>query len=375
MREEKTQLYKLSKRGAVLSFLVIAREIEDGAVLITRKGQAGGTEQEDIEPQYPKSVGKANETTPWAQSIIMYNSKISKLGDKGYKRVPLINPTVRGIYDYLLPLDGTDINGRYLPQLAQKDVSKITYSGDLQKKFDGVRSHHDPKGSMPWRSRRGKEFSHIGHLTPQIPHLPRGWELDGELYCHGRSLQQIVSMIKREQEANLQIGYRNYDIMGTGMPWKYRKVELRKIWEDSGPQIKAVLSYPVHSHEQMIELFLRFKKQGYEGAIWRDPEGFYEYNTRSWGMIKVKNYEEEEFEIVDVEEATGRDAGTAIFICITKDGQEFNCRPMGTREVRREYLDDFDEKCLGKMLTVRFQNYTDKGIPFHHRGVIIRDYE
>jgi len=374
-RENRTQLYKLSKRGAVLSFLVIAREIEDGAVLITRKGQVGGTEQEDIEPIYPKNVGRANETTPWSQAILMYNSKISKLGDKGYKIVPLTNPTVQEIADYLEPLDGTDINGNWLPQLAEKDTSKIILPGDLQKKFDGMRAIHSQTLRINWRSRKGKELSHIDHLTSQIPKLPKGWELDGELYCHGKSLQQIVSMVKREQEANLQINFRNYDIIGTGLPWKLRKKELRKIWADSGPQIQAVLTYPVRTHERMMELFHRFKAQGYEGAIWRDPEGFYECGTRSWGMIKIKSYMEEEFELVDVEEATGRDQGTAIFHCITKDGQEFNVRPMGSRKVRREYLQNFWEKYLGKMLTVRFQNYTDKGVPFHHRGVVIRDYE
>ena len=85
MKEEKTTLFKLGKRGEIRQFIVIARQIEDGAVLIARASQLGGKEIETIEPQYPKNVGSSNQTNPYQQALIMYRSKIGKLKDKGYK--------------------------------------------------------------------------------------------------------------------------------------------------------------------------------------------------------------------------------------------------------------------------------------------------
>jgi DNA ligase-1 len=380
--ERRTLLFKLNRRGGVQEFEVIAREIEAGAVLITRKGIVGGAIQEDIEPQYPKNVGRANETTPWQQALIMADSKVSKLGDKGYKVYPDY-PPMKQLIEELEALEGTDINGNLIPMRAKAEMKLIEECleeygyGYLQRKFDGVRAvtrkdstHHDI------RSRNGKFWEYLDHILEDLPNLPDGWQYDGEMYHHDRSLQQIVSMVKREQEANKEIQYRVYDLMGTGLPYKERKKRLARILRFRGDSIKKVKTYKVHSMEEVTELFSQFKAEGYEGAMFRTPEDLYDPGGfRSNFLIKVKDFLEEEFEIIGVEEATGRDEGTAIFVCKTDDGQEFNVRPMGTRELRKDYLENFEEKYLGKMLTVRFQQWTDDGKPFHHRGVIIRDYE
>lgn len=385
--EEITTLFKLSKRGSILHFEVIARRIEDGAVLITRKGILGGTMQEDIKPMYPKNVGRANETTPWQQTKIMYESKILDLRDKSYKIIPSWDEmTTKDIIQYLIPTRGTDYMGRLRPQLAQKDIEKITLPGYLQRKFDGMRCKTNWENSTDgsnvghtW-SKYGRPLLNLQHIIDDLEPLPSGWFYDGELYHHDRSLQQIVSMVKTASPENLKIQYRVYDLIGTGLPYKKRKKVLRRYLRGAGPAIHRVKTYKVHTWEEIDALFKRFKEEGYEGAMWRDPDGPYESGERSWHMIKVKDFMESEFEIVDVEEATGRDAGTALFVCITGDdhpkpGVEFNVRPMGTREERADYLDNFYEKCEGEMLTVRFQSWTDDGKPFHHRGVIIRNYE
>lgn len=375
VNEQTTTLYKLSKTGSILHFEVIGRAIEDGAVLITRKGKLGGAMQEDIEPMYPKNVGRANETTPWQQCQIMTASKIGKLGDKGYKIISDPNVTIAWLQQYLTSLYGTDINGNLLPMLAQKDTEKIKLPGYLQRKYDGVRNLMNRLLEHAMRSRRGKFFHNLEHIVNDLPNLPVGWEYDGELYHHDRSLQQIVSMIKTKSPKNLEIQYRVYDIMNSGLPYKERKKYLRKILtRKAGPSVHYVPTYWVETWDEIDTYFKLFREEGYEGAMWRDPNSLYEAGERSWGLIKIKDFEEEDFEIIAVNEATGRDAGTALFQCITEDGVEFDCRPMGTRAKRREYL-EHAEDLIGEMLTVRFQAWTDRGSPFHQRGVIIRDYE
>lgn len=373
MKETLTTLFKLSKTGKILQFEVISNEIEDGATLTTRKGQIDGATQEDIEPMYPKNVGRANETTPWGQCQIMHDSKVNKLKDKGYKIMIVDDDLdILELRAFLEKLEGTDANGNYLPMLAQKDINKIKDNGYIQRKLDGVRCEAN---LSTLRSRRGKYFEHLDHILEDVKgQLPKGYELDGELYCHGKSLQQIVSMVKRDHPENKKIKIRVYDILGTGQPYKIRKKILARILKKCGKSIKRVKTYKYVNAEQMWDLFHKFREQGYEGAMWRDANGLYEYGIRSWGLIKIKDFDEGEFEIVGANEATGRDAGTAVFIMKTDKGLEFDCRPMGTREIRRGYLENIED-LIGEMGTVRHQGWTDAGKPFHARMVVIRDYE
>lgn len=366
--EKEITLFKLSKTGKLQEFTVIAREVEDGAVLITRKGYVDGALQEDIEPMYPKNVGRANETEPYDQALIMLNSKVNKLYDKGYKLVEE-GVTYGEIISILTQARGTDVNGKYLPMLAQKDVNKIHYPGYCQRKYDGVRCIGT---SLELRSRRGKVFNTLIHLRSSLPSLPAGWEFDGELYHHDKSLQQIVSMVKREQPSNKEIIYRIYDIIAPGVPYNRRKKYLSGL--EFGPGIQLVETYRINDGEEMMGMFNQFLEEGYEGLMWRDPKAVYGVGERSWGLIKVKDVLEEEFEIIGMEEATGRDAGTAIFVMQTEDGVVFKARPMGSRGLRAKYLQEV-ESIKGEMATVRFQQWTDEGKPFHGRVVNIRDYE
>ena len=91
-------------------------------------------------------------------------------------------------------------------------------------------------------------------------------------------------------------------------------------------------------------------------------------------MIKYKEFVDDEFDIIDVVEATGRDAGTAVFVCVTKDGKKFNVKPKGDKKLRSEYFSN-REKYINKKLTVKYQGLSDDGIPRFPSGITIRDYE
>ena len=63
-----------------------------------------------------------------------------------------------------------------------------------------------------------------------------------------------------------------------------------------------------------------------------------------------------------------------MFVCKTSDGSKFNVRCKGTDESRREQWKN-RKSYVGQMLTVRFQNYSDDGIPVFPVGITVRDYE
>jgi len=106
----------------------------------------------------------------------------------------------------------------------------------------------------------------------------------------------------------------------------------------------------------------------------RVAESPYLLNKRSSQCIKYKKMMTEEFEIVGAEEAEGKDRGTPIWICETKDGDTFKARPKGTMESRRELWKNRG-KLMGEMLTVQFQGLTQDGVPRFPVALAVRNYE
>ena len=73
-------------------------------------------------------------------------------------------------------------------------------------------------------------------------------------------------------------------------------------------------------------------------------------------------------------EGVGRDKGCVTFRCKMNGGIEFDVKPMGTVKQRKAWFKDI-KSLVGKMCTVRFQEYTKDNVPFHGRVIAIRDYE
>jgi DNA ligase-1 len=142
---------------------------------------------------------------------------------------------------------------------------------------------------------------------------------------------------------------------------------------NSGP-IKVSQSRICNSFDDIKKYHDECVEEGYEGIIIRNPNGVYEFGFRSNDLIKYKEFIDSEFIIIDVVEATGRDAGTAVFVCVTEDGKVFNVKPKGSKKLRTEYFTN-KENYINKKLTVRYQGLSDDGIPRFPSGVVVRDYE
>jgi hypothetical protein len=115
-------------------------------------------------------------------------------------------------------------------------------------------------------------------------------------------------------------------------------------------------------------------EEGHEGTMIRDKDSVYEVGQRSNYLLKFKDFQTEEYEIIGANTGQGRDANAVVWICKTKDGQQFTARPEGTIAQRENDYKNH-EKFIGKMLTVRFQNLTALGVPRFPVGVTVRDYE
>lgn len=323
-----------------------------------------------------KNIGKANETTPREQAISEMQSTLRKQQDKGYWNVGEERPESAALLA--------------LPMLAHKFKERhhnIKWPAYIQPKLDGVRMLMD--GEKAW-TRGGKL-----HIPECVQHLmfrlPEGVVLDGELMLDPLhyTFQQTVSAIKKfDPELSPKLEYHVYDIMGE-MDFTDRMALLHKLLRERGvpERVGEVPTQFVSSAEAMWKAHEYFTAKGYEGTMVRNAKGAYTVGFRSADLQKVKNFEDNEFTIVDVIEGTALFEGTAIFICAswdevpTPDGNvrkvtpgTFKAVPKVTLETRKQMWQE-RESLIGKKLTVRHQGWTDDGKPRGPVAIAVRDYE
>ncbi len=74
------------------------------------------------------------------------------------------------------------------------------------------------------------------------------------------------------------------------------------------------------------------------------------------------------------EEASGKDAGTVIWVLETPTGDQFRARPKGTMAERTTMFQNAPSY-IGKQMTVQYFGLTDAGIPRFPIAIALRDYE
>jgi hypothetical protein len=277
-----------------------------------------------------------------------------------------------------------------LPMLAKKpEKGKIVYPCYVQPKFNGVCNLAElMRTGCPdtifHHSRRGNLFQTLAHLDNWVEKFNAPAPLHGELYVHGWSLQKIRSYTQKIKPDQERLEYWLYDMADPEIPFNERMKSLQStgnIIHRTFPECPIHISptFVVVDYDQAKEYHDRFVADGYEGAMLKNMNGLYMFQYNSDDIEKMKGFKSDEFEIVGGKEGVGTDAGCVIYRCKTKDGKEFSARPKGTVEDRQQMLRELPEN-IGQMLTVRFAEYSDEGVPQHTVGVpveaeAVRDYE
>lgn len=373
----------------------------NGYVIRRFTSQYGGkiTTQPIILVDKGKGIGKARRTVS-EQAKLEYDSRVNKYMDKGYKKLPKsIDLYTKEELDALLPEETTDSEGNLKPMLA-KDFHDVATSvlekqwWYASRKIDGVRCLMFVRdGEIHTSSRGGKNYdSSTYHITcnPKLKKFMLDNPtliLDGELYIHGYSLQTLsgLARLKKETDKCDELQYYIYDVVDTNKTFEERleildhiKDELQldfepnKTFEDGDLQIQMVPHVKVEGWVQIKKTHDSYVKEGFEGAVIRRPDKKYGVNKRTNDMVKVKEYQDGEFEIIGFSE--GLRPEDMVFVCVTEDGKEFEAKPVGPRELKHEYLERIDE-IIGKMATVKYFSFSDGGTPTQPVLKCIRDYE
>lgn len=384
-------LYKRSKTGKIVywSIRVIPRfNNGNGGYSINKETGQLGTES-PVEHDELITVGKQKRSAE-EQAHFMALSDWKKKKDEGYKTLRESmgdNPTAEDAIDFgfgnvqillerNLPASNTDAAGNVKPMLAH-DVEKkkhtIKYPVFIQPKLDGVRClAHVYDDGVKLYSRQGKEFAGMQHIKSDLMAFPNGI-YDGELYTQDLTFQEIVSAVKAEKENSKKVQYHIYDII-TPQPYKDRFIELLSVFDkvEQPSSLKIVQTNTVDKWEMVINFHNVWVKHGYEGAILRDPNAYYEH-ARSNGLLKVKQFDEEEFDFVEWIQGQRDEDLIAVLLTNTRKGgerDEFRAKMMGTVE-QKELM----KVTKPSKITTKFFGLTTDGIPRFPIGKSIRDYE
>ncbi len=199
--------------------------------------------------------------------------------------------------------------------------------------------------------------------------------LDGEIYVHGWSLQKIsgTCRLKTWEERCSKLEFWIFDYIDVDKSFNNRLdflVDLSINEFANHPKIKVVEHEYVEGWTKIKKLHDKYVNEGFEGLVLRKPTGNYEPGKRNSSWIKVKDHLTEEFEIIGCTENLRPE--DMCFTLKTKEGKVFDAKPVGTREVREEYLENIEEY-IGKMATVHFFSWTDDKKPQQPRLKCIRE--
>jgi DNA ligase-1 len=122
--------------------------------------------------------------------------------------------------------------------------------------------------------------------------------------------------------------------------------------------VVVVPTFEVNSREEVDKYFDMFRKDGYEGAIIR-TDAPYEHK-RSKNLLKYKEFQDDEFEIVDVNIGKNQTIAESFTIRLKND-KLCNATLAFPDEVCKEILEN-KENYIGKMATVCYFGITNDGL-------------
>ena len=356
-------LYGTEKSGKTKIWNASIEKKENVSIVTIEYGQIDGKKQVAVrEYTSGKNIGKKNETTHYAQAVSETERKWTDKKEKeGYSE------------------HTNERSDKIFPMLASKYNPKRSYPCFVQPKLDGLRCIMYLKDKVVAQSRCGSFFESVEHITaslaPFFKSHPR-IALDGELYTKEIPFEVLAGIIKKkkispeDREKLSLVKYHVYDMIDLEkeLPFNERCEFIQGL---AFPNVEIVETVKIESVDEFKRMFSVYIED-YEGIMLRNINGMYRQGFRSNDLQKYKEFQEEEYTIVGYQQGSGRDQGTVIWTCKNEEGREFHVRPKGTVEFRKEMYKKGDE-CIGKKLTVIFQELSELRIPRFPVGKAIRD--
>lgn len=349
-----TRLFKLASNGKDIQVWEIHTDVNR---FWTVSGKQGGKMTERGETQCPPKAGRSQEE----QLALQVNRKIEDKKTGKY---------VENINDVHEADDNLPAYSAMLAHPHKKHLKKVVYPAMIQPKLDGVRCLTVADGFF---SRKRKPFSSCSHVWDELQDFfarhPEA-RLDGEFYAHAwkDEFEKIVSAVKKTADKatpedikrQRKVKYHVYDApMIAGLTdihaFEDRYLQLRDEFNDYD-HISVVETHIIKDESEIMQWHDLWVGKGYEGAIVRNMKAPYE-GKRSYNLLKVKEFDDDEFEITGVKE---KKDGTCCLECIMPGNPEPFYPPLNGSHDRAKWVMQNPQEVIGKMATVYYFGFTNE---------------
>lgn len=362
-------LYGIDKNNKIKEWSIRVDNKGEYSIITYSYGYINGRKVEcKISISSGKNLGKRNQTTHYQQALQEAQSKWKKKHeiDKYITDLSQINQMLESKISTLQTP---------LPMLAQdytKQLKKVQFPCYIQPKLDGYRMIYNPITKLV-TTRTGKNYYVLSGTQLYQELLNIEYCLDGELYVHDSNFPfENYGILRKQQASKLtaneiklldQIEYHVYDIIDNTLTFQQRFEKLQTL--KLGAHIKIVSTLLCNSSSEIQDYHKSFTQNDhYEGSIIRNCNGMYKQKFRSTDLLKLKDFDDSEFKIIDFtcETDTGSNETPIIWICQTQNGKRFNVPSKGTKFERHEIFQNAS-KYVGKILWVKHFGWTQDGIP------------
>lgn len=238
----------------------------------------------------------------------------------------------------------------------------------VQPKYDGVRCRAVPldNGSYVLLSSEENIIYSVPHINEDLEQsqLPR-WEYDGELYCHGMSFQDILSITSRTvnlHNLRTEIKFHIFDVVAEQQHQMERLVALvgqqREI--KSRKYLRFAPFWMCENLEEVMRAYDKLINSQYEGIIVRHSHGLY-LRKRSMWVMKFKPKKEDTYDIIGWKEETSNEGAPkgriGALVCQSCEGDTFSVGTGFTDEMR-EMLWERRGNLTGRHARVSYQHLT-----------------
>lgn len=222
-------------------------------------------------------------------------------------------------------------------------------------------------------SKQGEPLELPSHWTG-IKELARAaGGLDGEVYAglknkEGLSLQKIISAFRKPNSDTPKLQYWVYDVP-TDQMYSSRQQVLESLQHKKPDWLVLVPGIQIESREQADEFFTKVTDEGYEGVVYRNYQGKYEFGKRSYDLLKRKKRQTTEARVLSVEKDKNN---WGILLCVLENGVEFKCQMRVDAADINYRLYENAVKLIGVTIEVEFEDYSDDGVPCKCTSIGIR---
>ncbi len=353
-------LKSTTSKGAAKMWQIRAVQDDTGCYTTTESWHTldDGSDSKHVQsaPSYVevKNAGRANETTLIEQAIAEAQSAEDLKRQKGY----------RG--------PGEQKSEKALPMLCHKYEDRkhnLTYPLALQRKMNGVACLMNGETAY---SRQGNDF--IPGVVEHIIFDTLGYTLHGELVLPEEefSFQDSMKAIKKIRPESKLLKFIVYDVIEPNITYSERLVLIGRLLKNAPPSVEFLHTWILNDEKQVMERHRAYVQEGAEGSVVKNLNGRYKINARSSDCLKIKDWQDADFEITGVEQGIAKHTNCAIFVCRTAAGKIFNATPKMTIPERQQIWKNRKDY-IGRSVEVRFFTLTEDGIPQFPIAIKVRE--